>query len=318
MDVRTIASSYAQFLQSFCKYSHSSEHAYLTIQLAAPLVTPNALSSDAFQFSIDQVVNTIRTEGAMFGVSILYIIKEGMTGSQLISGLGTNAMVYVSQYSANMATFFVNRYEMEDGTMCSCFPSIQCIMPASLYTDPAKSTITVNRLRDNNIRVSGMRTACYPIDGVLASTLECYFDPNCIQTLVSNATQFKPLNASKLIHSSPTTTIQELVSNLMIENLVINYSERMYYTQCAPKLCSYSYTHGNTVLYFITMIIGLFGGYNTVLQIFIPLIVGWIVKIKQILSRSVARRKTQLPTVSTEIKKSTPGKLSLILIFSDL
>ena len=58
-------------------------------------------------------------------------------------------------------------------------------MPAALYSSPVQPTLTINRLQMNSTRVNGMQTACYPVDGLLASTLECFFNSSCIQLLVS-------------------------------------------------------------------------------------------------------------------------------------
>ena len=93
----------------------------------------------------------------------------------------------------------------------------------------------------------------------------------------------------------------------MVEKLLFNYSEQMYYIACSPKTCSYSYTHGNTVLFFITITIGLFGGYNTMLQIIAPLIVRFTVKIKRKLHCSSANTSIQPARVWLE-PEAIPGR----------
>ena len=44
MDARIVASAYSQFLRAFCDFSLMSEYNAIALQLAAPLLTPYALS----------------------------------------------------------------------------------------------------------------------------------------------------------------------------------------------------------------------------------------------------------------------------------
>jgi len=51
---------------------------------------------------------------------------------------------------------------------------------------------------------------------------------------------------------------------------------QLYYKQCAPKFCFYSFTSRSDALYVFTTIVGLFGGLSVALKIIVPLIVSWI------------------------------------------
>ena len=139
----------------------------------------------------------------------------------------------------------------------------------------------IYRLNTNSTPVKGMWTACYPLEGVLSSTLECYFDPACIELLVSNATAFTPLNATETSQFPPNTTVQDLINELMLEQWSFDVSPENYYTQCAPSKCTYSYAHRNDVLAITTTIIGLAGGLNTALRLIVPWLVQVILKLKR-------------------------------------
>ena len=270
MDVRTISSSYSRFLRSFCEYSYVGENVGITWQLTSPLVTPYALSSSIFEQNVDQVLNSIINGASSFSVAILYILKEGINRNQMVSGLGTNAMAYVmDQNSPNTVAFMVNTYELTDNSTCSCFPPSQCLTPAAIYPNFMDQVLHVNRLQSNSTIVNGLQVGCYPIDGLFASTLECFFDASCIELLVPNATRFTPLDRNKLTRFSTNTPFQLLVNTLMVETLITNYSQSRYYDQCEPKICTYSHIRGPTVLFFVTTSLGVLGGYSTVLQIII-------------------------------------------------
>ncbi|CAF4546740.1 unnamed protein product, partial [Rotaria sp. Silwood2] len=119
-----------------------------------------------------------------------------MSGELLISGLGTNAVASIPPNVTNMVSIATNVYQMMDGSLCECLPARTCSVPAAIYWDPVEQTRNVYSIKGNRTLVKGMRTDCYVSDGLLASTLECYYDSSCLELLVSDATAFTPLNAT--------------------------------------------------------------------------------------------------------------------------
>ena len=104
----------------------------------------------------------------------------------------------------------------------------------------------------------GMMAGCYAIEALVQTTLECFYDQECIN---ADGT-FPSLDISTLEKSqfNMNTTIEVLLNHLMVEEYFTNISYEKYFNACAPSSCTYSYIgHGSTVEA-ITSLIGLYGG----------------------------------------------------------
>ena len=106
---------------------------------------------------------------------------------------------------------------------------------------------------------------CYPLEALLQSTLQCFYDQECID---SNDV-FRALNSSSS-HSrfDVNTTIESIFQTLMIEEYLNTTSYENYFAQCAPSLCSYSYNARQETIDIVTSLIELYSG--------LVIICGWI------------------------------------------
>jgi len=141
---------------------------------------------------------------------------------------------------------------------CSCGTNAMCISQASL----------------NGLIVPGFRVGCYPLEALLQSTLECLYNISCIDQLKTMYTQsnitFNPLDISL---SSPNRTVQSLVDTLLVEKWETNVIYDQYYTTCAPLSCTYTFDGQISVVYTVTIIIGLYGGLSVILELITPILV---------------------------------------------
>lgn len=174
-----------------------------------------------------------------------------------------------------------NRFQMKSGTICSCVPTTHCLAPAAIYHSVMNETTDIYYMTMDNTPIKGMKVGCTPLEGVLSSTLECYFDLSCIQLLVMNASIVKPLSSTQLNRFLPNTTIEQLVNNLFVEQWSFGFVAANYFRQCAPLTCTYSYTHRTTILNIITIIIGVLGGLSTALRIISPWLVQSFIKLER-------------------------------------
>src|SRR5690349_13032097 len=95
----------------------------------------------------------------------------------------------------------------------SVFFSSACIVQSSIYQYPNKTSL---------FNVSGFYTGCYVIEALLQSTLECFYNQQCIDELKTHLSLTSTLNLTALDSSlrnnySKNSTIKDLVGNLMIE-----------------------------------------------------------------------------------------------------
>ena len=286
MDARTVASSYAQLFRSFCKLSQLTLESIIIDSLGSVLISPQALSATFLQLKVNDQLQIARSSGPWLLRAVLISMRLSVTGNQMISGLGTNLFAYMARYVTDEVSIDVNTYEMMSGSVCHCYPTISCQAPAAIYSNLVKETLDVYHLNIDSTPVKGMHIACYPLEGWLLSTLECYFDSTCLQLLVPNSTAFVPLNSSKISRFPPNTTMDDLVADLLVEQWSYNFSAESYFHQCAPATCEYSYTHRNTYLTVITTITSIFGGLNTIFRLIIPWLIRFMFKLKQKFIRS--------------------------------
>ena len=128
------------------------------------------------------------------------------------------------------------------------------------------------------LEVRGLFSGCYILEALLQSTLECFYDQPCFDELTTALSQtIRPnvsiLNATVPSNFSTTSTVGEMLSELMVEqwNWAVNYSG--YFAQCRPSECHYTVKTKNDVIYIVTTVIGLVGGLVTALKVVIPLVV---------------------------------------------
>jgi hypothetical protein len=130
--------------------------------------------------------------------------------------------------------------------------------------------------------VPGFYKGCYVIEALLQSTLECFYDQECIDQLQSyifwspsiNVTE---LNASLSSVYSINSTIEDLIANLMIEEWNVSPLYETYYNECRPTQCTYKLETNNDLIYIFTTLFGIAGGLITVLEVVVPRLVKLIV-----------------------------------------
>ncbi len=61
------------------------------------------------------------------------------------------------------------------------------------------------------------------------------------------------------------STVEMILNQIMIDEITSDIQFDLFYSQCNPAYCSYSYTHRFDALFIITTIIGIFGGLSFVL-----------------------------------------------------
>jgi hypothetical protein len=127
--------------------------------------------------------------------------------------------------------------------------------------------------------IAGMHVGCRSEYGSLANTLECFFDPTCLNTTVRYISSLdpslwpNPLNKSRLLTFSPNSTFGYMTDHRFVERFEMTSSYEAYFNACAPIECTYSYSEYNSVVYMITLIIGLYGGLDMIFSFLIPMVV---------------------------------------------
>ncbi|CAF4078004.1 unnamed protein product [Adineta steineri] len=221
-----------QILASFCQLSQKIVADALMQLGVSDFINTQLLSSSSLNDRIQATINEFQLTMPQLFVASLSLIRETMGANMLMSILSTNWIFAVSRNTTSTGMMHNIPLKFEG---CSCALSSKCVSSSR-----------------------GMLSGCYPLESILQSTLTCLSDQTCIDPTKT----FKALNSSLSISSRfpLNTTIESIVNELMVEELLSNMSYEAYYKQCAPLSCTYSYVDNRNVIDGITILISLYGG----------------------------------------------------------
>ena len=223
--------------------------------------------------------------------------------NQLLNAAYTNYdSAIVSANNSRMLMYSSTTIYNDDNTSCSCGTDSSCAHSLGLYC----SQIDCYDESKPYMIVPGMVLGCLPVDSVLSSTLECFYSQSCVQMLIDLRTfdiddEFLPftLNITALDPSvpsrfSPKTSLNMIVSQLLVEEWINTTYPIAHYEQCRPSTCTYTYTGHYNIFYVVTSVIGLCGGLSVVLRLVVPFIMKLIMKLKRRLLQRGNRTRDQL------------------------
>ncbi|CAF4249520.1 unnamed protein product, partial [Adineta steineri] len=253
LDLQLLSTQF-RLLASLCSLAQQSIDNDTSAFLTNKLVTLEAMSSSLFQDQIDSLTTAFIAQTPDKFRRTQSFIYEIFRANQLLTIFGTNWQLAFTTAANNYIIGTVPRISF--GNNYSCITSL----------DSFSRPLYINA-NSNTIVLPGVVASCLPIDGIRLSTLECFFNSNCILNL-TNITSTrsttiwipKPLNALTPSIYPSNTLIGSLVDSLFVEDWGIKSNYSSYYASCAPYSCSYKYTDHNTILYIITTILGLYGG----------------------------------------------------------
>ncbi|CAF1209106.1 unnamed protein product, partial [Didymodactylos carnosus] len=257
-----------QALALLCKLanhtiSEALEQFYSTYVIRSTLYPPPLLKLKTSSF-----VDKFQTRIANSFLQTFHLIQDSIVANQFISAYGTNFRFYIkdNDYAKN-PNLGVESIKYNSG-QCDCARMSTCIEPAVL----------------NKTIVPGFYIGCLPIETILQSSLECLYNQTCV-TMISAGSDVSAINTTwPTSQFHPNTTIEYILSKLMIEQWNIESLFDNYYNECSPKYCTYTYIQRYDLLVVSTTIIGLFGGLTTAFEFILPILVDII--------RRLSRRKT--------------------------
>jgi hypothetical protein len=263
-------------LKTVCDVMNSTISNSLILFYSNKYVSASANPQQLFERQIEILVDQFRSSMKNTFSLSLSLIRDTTQANALFSALETN---YVPEIAADNIHVFMPRAIYED---CECVISSKCIFPSFIYEGPTKEPL---------FNVSGVYMGCYMIEALLQSTLECFYDQECIDQLQSfifwsPSVEVTALNASLSNRYSINSTIKDLIDNLMIEEWNVSTIYETYYNECRPTQCTYKLEINNDIIYIVTTLFGIAGGLITVLEVLIPRLV------------KLVRKKIQQPTTS--------------------
>ncbi|CAF1058664.1 unnamed protein product [Adineta steineri] len=275
IDLRTIGELLFDALASLCTLTQQTIDDELIAFHAQQFVTRSVISYDLFQEQIRSSIEYFITSTTLNFIRSLQLVRDTTQGNTLFASRGTNMEFYINVFN-NKTVILSTIYSSYKNSLsvCRCQDTSQCVSQLNIYGN----SITVIKYT-----LPGMYVGCFIIEALLQSNLICFYNQSCINDLryalnSSNTnlpTYYTNITTTALdltlpSQYQPNTTINDILSKLMVEQWINTTSHRDYYDQCNPIQCQYSYVGKNDFITVITTIIGLIGGLNTILIFVAP------------------------------------------------
>ncbi|CAF0932786.1 unnamed protein product [Adineta steineri] len=165
---------------------------------------------------------------------------------------------------------------MDNSSNCSCQQTPTCVVSSSIFYDVLYAAERVIRFT-----VPGIMRRCYIVEGLLQSTLTCFYNQLCINdirhalnttlpldTIIKlNTTALNPLLSSKFQINS---TLNDIINQLMADEWLTISLHDKYYVACNPDTCTYSIVDKNDFISVISTIIGILESPTTILRFVVP------------------------------------------------
>lgn len=317
-DIRAVGNAQFQLLRTLCKSSAQAIDNAFNVTFASVTFTSGrgmVMNSEAVHVQVGAFIQNFITNIASDQQNRRSLAATFFQQNFLVSGLKTSFLPYIDSTSKlNIRRMSYEQFEFVSNILlistCHCDTTYECWDPVAIFGEkyydmdyPDVMTV-MTFFPDHLIYVHGFKTGCLPLNSLLQSTLECYYQESCFHLLISNLsivdTPSNVLNISDLKRSVPTSLISTLGDQLMVEDwsTQINYSR--YYTSCRVLSCSYSYTKRLNSLYVIATLVGVFGGLTTILRFLCPRAIHGFYQVQKYLYR----KRTRRTTVSLESGKS--------------
>lgn len=273
-----IATRHFQLLAILCQLT--TQHLDDAISKFA---SKNFIGSQLFSFGVfnsqtQAIINQFQVATINSFLNTIELIRDMTSDNMLISVLETN---WKWKDPIDDGGFYLFRPTARTQSVvygsCDCALSSKCVLPGIV---------------SNNLTLPGLMVGCYPLESLLKSTLECLYSASCFYLLQTVHEEFIPLNPYIPTRYNLNSSVESILSQLMVEQWASNVFFENYYVECAPFLCSYSYFKHRAAIDVITMLLGLYGGLVIIMNVVVVILVAlW----KQIINH---RRPTRIQPIN--------------------
>ncbi|CAF3889918.1 unnamed protein product [Rotaria sp. Silwood1] len=245
-DFRTEGSAIFQSLESFCRLSKGYAIQSIDSFNKDLFISQEVLKESVFQSQINAIIQHFELSSPIEFSTQIALIRKMIAGNRFLSALQTNYMQWYMPWQNNVILIVVHNrvfLDVQDSSSCSCRIHIDCNIELMMFNQFRQSDVEYLPPDDKILmKIPGMSHSCLPVNTILLSTLECFYNQTCLNNLVSlllttaNFTVISELEQSRYKLNS---TIQIIIDNLMIEESMTDISYKKYYEQCAPISCTY-------------------------------------------------------------------------------
>ena len=290
-DYRRFLFSHLKYIEQLCDHSVKTVTDSIDQFLSSLFVTSNVLSENEFNIRLNSQIEQRKQITPNKFMNLLSLIRNVNHGNSFVSVYGTNYQYYSNWFwNSAQEVYFANEPIIYDNK-CSCGLKPNCTRQASFSINDS--------LR---VPIKGFRMGCTPSESLRESTLECFYDESCLNSIKQYTNLTLNLLSIEQTQYSINTTISQLIENLFVEQWLISINYSSYYNECSPLLCSYSYNQDFALLYVIAVVLGLQGGLAIVLKWISPKLIHVSVKIYEKQNRNVIQPIGSIPKNSSGIQ----------------
>ncbi|CAF1336190.1 unnamed protein product [Rotaria sordida] len=237
--------------------------------LQTQFLSAQVISQNRFETKVNSFINDWKSQNINQFLEIIKIFQAVSHGNQLISEQ-FNYYTYIDPNDTKL------NLEVKEYSNCSCTLSSLCFFSIGLFTDdPFYSDHHIPV-----ITVPNFFMGCSQIEGLMKSTLECFYNLSCMIELddhlinaLRSSFNFSNLNENL---SPSNETIGSIINRLMIDSWTSNISFSSYYNICSPSSCTYEFISRNNLFFVITTILGILGGLSLGLKLLTLIILRFI------------------------------------------
>ncbi|UJR29415.1 hypothetical protein I4U23_010627 [Adineta vaga] len=282
-DFRITGQSFFDQLNTFCDLATEMVITSTEVFNRTNFVNAQPLTQDDFNAQTLALFTQFKQQTTESFSSLFNLVYNTIRLNQYLVAGATNAVPRSQKINGTWNIRYQSKIYTNNNETCSCGISSQCIKSQGFYCS-APSCHLGTALP--NYTIPGLNVGCFPIDSILLSTLECFFNESCIQMLIDLRLYdfdkyFSPINITnktaldRLLKSQflPNTTLEIIISKLFIEDWTETVDYASHYLQCQPKFCKYTIIEKRQPIFIITNIIGLLGGLTVILRIIVPYLV---------------------------------------------
>ncbi|CAF4711947.1 unnamed protein product, partial [Rotaria sp. Silwood1] len=290
MDVRTQLSTIWQLISALCQSATNTITHVLNEFVESSLISLTILSENLLKAKTQAALDLVRQKASSALIRPLTLINRIAQTNLFMTALSTNYITFLwYQFELKkLAVSFIETYYILKGSTnnCICLYNESCPIAGNVFFyDPwdTYGVFDMNTIIANQT-LPGLVFDCTPLQTTLGSTLECFYNQSCLDILLmtyQNTINISILDKALPSRFTPASTIDILINELFIEQILNETNYNSYYSQCAPVYCSYTYSHRFDWIYVATTLIAFLGGLNVTLRLITPYLIGLILFLKQ-------------------------------------
>jgi hypothetical protein len=312
-DIRSQLQSHFQLLSTLCYAANQTVEDNLELFYQTEFISQQVISRKSFEIQIDLIVEQFKRTIPKSFQSTLELIQANQKLNQFIV---PKTSMFIDKKFDDGDNIMVTRHPYLYSEHFDCLQNGKSDCPCfSLsMTECYKKT----RIIDDSINytIPGMFLSWFPLQSLLMSTLACLYNDSCLFQIkafinaTGSSTNFTTLNLSSEYNvNNSYDSIEILANKLFIQSWNNKSSFELYFNQCHPLKCQYTYQSRLILIYMITTIIGLTGGLTVALRLLAPLIVKLAPKVWNFVTRPrrnniVLHVESSSPRLGKKIKKN--------------